>query len=83
MESDSDEIISFTPTSFDLSSEHSILMHDKASNNDEYAHEEAVPLQFAQHSCQTDVIFLTDLSDTKMFRMLFDYVKKKASSMYY
>lgn len=67
MRSDSDEIISF----------------DKASNNDEYVHEEAVSLQFAQRSCQTGVTFLTDLSDTKMFRTLFDYVKKKASSMYY
>ena len=58
-------------------------MHDKASNTDEYVHEEAVPLQFAQITHEDDIIFFTCLNGIKMFRMLFDYVKKKVSSMYY
>ena len=64
---DADEII--TSTRFDLSSDDRILMHNKASNIDENVPEEAVLLQFGQ--C------------TKMFRMLFEYVKKKVSSVYY
>ena len=66
---DTDEIITSTSTRFDLSSDDRILIHDKASNTDEYVPEEAVPLQFGQ--C------------TKMFRILFEYVKKKLFSMYY
>ena len=66
-----------------LSEDDTILIYDKASNTDEYIHEEAVPLLFAQLTHEADVIFFTSLSGIKMFSMLFDYVKKKSSSMYY
>ena len=66
---DADEIITSTSIRFDLSSDDRILMHDKTSNTDEYVPEEAVPLKFGQ--C------------TKMFSILFEYVKKKLSPMYY
>ena len=79
---DADEIITSTFT--DLIRRQMIVnMHDKASNTDEYVPEETVPLQFGQCTREADVIFFTGLSGTKMFRMLFEYVKKKASSMYY
>ena len=42
-----------------------------------------MPLQFGQCKHEADVMYFTGLSGTKMFTMLFEYVKKKAFSMYY
>ena len=80
MESGLKQVELFMPDFTRLESESK--QKDQATNTN-FTNDVPIPLTLLQISRESDVIFYTGLQGTKMFKVIFDFVKRKASVMTY